>query len=56
MAYLNQLYREEAEKTGEIYLSVNDMFKYEKDIYSDYIGDGSSRVKLRARRRYSLLV
>ncbi len=22
--------------------------KYEKDIYSDYIGDGSSRVKLRA--------
>lgn len=48
MAYLNQLYREEAEKTGEIYLSVNDMFKYEKDIYSDYIGDGSSRVKLRA--------
>ena len=24
------------------------MFKYEKDIYSDYMGDGSSRVKLRA--------
>lgn len=48
MAYLDKLYREEAEKMGEIYLSVNDMFKYEKDIYSDYMGDGSSRVKLRA--------
>lgn len=48
MAYLDTLFREEAEKQGEIYLSVNDMFKYEKDIYSDYMGDGSSRVKLRA--------
>ncbi|NBM97103.1 DUF459 domain-containing protein [Proteus penneri] len=48
MAYLDKLYREEAEKMGEIYLSVNDMFKYEKDIYSDYMGDGSSGVKLRA--------
>lgn len=48
MAYLDKLYREEAEKLGEIYLSVNDMFKYEKGIYSDYMGDGSSHVKLRA--------
>lgn len=46
--YLDKLYREEAEKQGEIYLSVNEMFKYEKDIYSDYMGDGSSQVKLRA--------
>lgn len=48
MAYLDNLYREESEKVGEIYLSVNDMFKYEKGVYSDYIGDGSSQIKLRA--------
>ena len=33
---------------GEVYLSVMICFKYERDIYSDYMGDGSSRVKLRA--------
>ncbi|MBD2809406.1 DUF459 domain-containing protein [Xenorhabdus sp. Vera] len=48
MVYLNKLYRTEVEKMGEIYVAVNDMFKYQSDNYSDYVGDGSSRFKLRS--------
>ncbi|PHM44999.1 periplasmic protein [Xenorhabdus mauleonii] len=48
MAYLNKLYETEVARMGEIYVSVNDMFKYQSDNYSDYIGDGSSTIKLRS--------
>ncbi|WFQ79355.1 DUF459 domain-containing protein [Xenorhabdus sp. SF857] len=48
MSYLNKLYQTEVEKKGEIYVAVNDMFKYQSDNYSDYIGDGSSTIKLRS--------
>ncbi|CDG88611.1 DUF459 domain-containing protein [Xenorhabdus bovienii] len=48
MAYLNKLYQAEVAKMGEIYVSVNDMFKYRSENYSDYIGDGSSTIKLRS--------
>ncbi|PHM73252.1 DUF459 domain-containing protein [Xenorhabdus kozodoii] len=48
MSYLNKLYQTEVEKKGEIYVAVNDMFKYKSDNYSDYIGDGSSTIKLRS--------
>ncbi|MBI6550269.1 DUF459 domain-containing protein [Xenorhabdus lircayensis] len=48
MVYLNKLYQTEVEKMGEIYVAVNDMFKYQPDNYSDYIGDGSSTIKLRS--------
>nr|WP_231854452.1 SGNH family hydrolase [Xenorhabdus doucetiae] len=48
MAYLNKLYQTEVEKKGEIYVAVNNMFKYQSDNYSDYIGDGSSTLKLRS--------
>ncbi|MDR0217578.1 MAG: GDSL-type esterase/lipase family protein [Enterobacteriaceae bacterium] len=45
MAYLNTLYQAEMAKMGEIYLSANDMFKYQSDNYSDYMGDDSSTNK-----------
>ncbi|OTA16857.1 periplasmic protein [Xenorhabdus vietnamensis] len=48
MVYLNKLYQTEVEKMGEIYVAVNDMFKYQSDNYSDYVGDGSSTIKLRS--------
>ncbi|PHM30148.1 DUF459 domain-containing protein [Xenorhabdus innexi] len=48
MAYLNTLYQAEVAKMGEIYISVNDIFKYQSESYSDYIGDGSSAIKLRS--------
>ncbi|MDX7990313.1 SGNH/GDSL hydrolase family protein [Xenorhabdus littoralis] len=48
MVYLNKLYQTEVEKMGEIYVAVNDMFKYQSENYSDYIGDGSSTIKLRS--------
>ncbi|MCC8378481.1 SGNH family hydrolase [Xenorhabdus sp. PB30.3] len=48
MAYLSKLYQAEVAKMGEIYVSVNDMFKYQSENYSDYIGDGSSTIKLRS--------
>lgn len=48
MVYLNKLYQTEVTKMGEIYIAANDMFKYKSDNYSDYIGDGSSTIKLRS--------
>ncbi|MBD2792518.1 SGNH/GDSL hydrolase family protein [Xenorhabdus szentirmaii] len=48
MVYLNTLYQTEVAKRGEIYIAVNDLFKYKSDNYSDYIGDGSSTTKLRS--------
>ncbi|MDC9589291.1 DUF459 domain-containing protein [Xenorhabdus sp. XENO-10] len=48
MVYLNKLYQTEMEKMGEIYVAVNDMFKYQSGNYSDYVGDGSSTIKLRS--------
>ncbi len=48
MKYLRTLYQTEVEQNGEIYLSVNDIFKYKDDLYSDYFGDGSSQIKLRS--------
>ncbi|OTA20221.1 periplasmic protein [Xenorhabdus beddingii] len=48
ITYLNKLYQTEVTKMGEIYISANDMFKYQSDNYSDYIGDGSSTIKLRS--------
>ncbi|CDG20189.1 putative periplasmic protein [Xenorhabdus poinarii G6] len=48
MVYLNELYQTEVEKMGEIFVAVNDMFKYQSNHYSDYLGDGSSPLKLRS--------
>ncbi|SFO08358.1 DUF459 domain-containing protein [Xenorhabdus japonica] len=48
MVYLNKLYQTEVGKMGEIYVAVNDVFKYQSDNYSDYAGDGSSTIKLRS--------
>ncbi|MEQ4676362.1 SGNH family hydrolase [Providencia vermicola] len=48
MKFLRSLYQSEVESNGEIYFSVNDVFKYKGDTYSDYIGDESSTIKLRS--------
>ncbi|EMK3755368.1 DUF459 domain-containing protein [Providencia rettgeri] len=48
MKFLRSLYQSEVESNGEIYFSVNDVFKYKGDNYSDYIGDESSTIKLRS--------
>ncbi|GAB1440475.1 DUF459 domain-containing protein [Providencia sp.] len=48
MKFLRNLYQSEVESNGEIYFSVNDVFKYKGDTYSDYIGDESSTIKLRS--------
>ncbi|KGM28326.1 DUF459 domain-containing protein [Photorhabdus akhurstii] len=48
MEYLRSLYRSEVTKAGEIYVSVNDIFKYHANDYSDYIGDNSNKIKLRS--------
>ncbi|MBQ0535039.1 MULTISPECIES: SGNH/GDSL hydrolase family protein [Providencia] len=48
MKFLSSLYQSEIEDNGEIYFSVNDVFKYQGDTYSDYIGDASSTIKLRS--------
>ncbi|MEI9747579.1 SGNH family hydrolase [Moellerella wisconsensis] len=48
MKYLRALYQSEVEQNGDIYLSTNDIFKYQDDSYSDYFGDGSSQIKLRS--------
>ncbi|WP_369309734.1 GDSL-type esterase/lipase family protein [Providencia rettgeri] len=48
MKFLRSLYQSEVENNGEIYFSVNDVFKYKGDTYSDYIGDESSTIKLRS--------
>ncbi|MCG5378127.1 MULTISPECIES: DUF459 domain-containing protein [Providencia] len=48
MKFLSSLYQSEVEDNGEIYFSVNDVFKYKGDTYSDYIGDASSTIKLRS--------
>ncbi len=48
MEYLRSLYQSEVAKTGEIYVSVNDIFKYHTDDYSDYVGDNSNKIKLRS--------
>lgn len=46
--YLSGLYQSEIKNAGEIWLSANTIFKYQDQIYSDYIGDGSSNIKLRS--------
>ncbi len=46
--YLSSLYESEVIAAGEIYLSANDIFKYDSTTYSDYPGDGSGQHKLRA--------
>ncbi|NRN28932.1 DUF459 domain-containing protein [Photorhabdus heterorhabditis] len=48
MEYLRSLYQSEVARAGEIYVSVNDIFKYHADDYSDYIGDNSNKIKLRS--------
>ncbi|MCW7763918.1 SGNH/GDSL hydrolase family protein [Photorhabdus luminescens] len=48
MEYLSSLYQSEVTKAGEIYVSVNDIFKYHANDYSDYIGDNSNKIKLRS--------
>ncbi|MCW7549706.1 DUF459 domain-containing protein [Photorhabdus sp. APURE] len=48
MEYLSSLYQSEVMKAGEIYVSVNDIFKYHANDYSDYIGDNSNKIKLRS--------
>ncbi|WP_434525959.1 SGNH/GDSL hydrolase family protein [Photorhabdus asymbiotica] len=48
MKYLRSLYQSEVAKAGEIYVSVNNIFKYHSDDYSDYIGDNSNKIKLRS--------
>lgn len=46
--YLSGLYQSEIKNAGEIWLSANTIFKYQDQVYSDYIGDGSSNIKLRS--------
>lgn len=48
MQFLRGLYQSEVENSGEIYFSVNDVFKYKDLTYSDYFGDDSSKIKLRS--------
>ncbi|MCW2256523.1 hypothetical protein M2263_002614 [Providencia alcalifaciens] len=48
MKFLRGLYQSEVENNGEIYFSVNDVFKYKDQTYSDYFGDDSSKIKLRS--------
>ncbi|EKT53116.1 peptidoglycan O-acyl transferase [Providencia sneebia DSM 19967] len=48
MQFLRGLYQSEVENNGEIYFSVNDVFKYKDNTYSDYFGDDSSKIKLRS--------
>lgn len=48
MRFLRSLYQSEVENSGEIYFSVNDVFKYKDLTYSDYFGDDSSKIKLRS--------
>ncbi|MEX9754397.1 DUF459 domain-containing protein [Providencia vermicola] len=48
MQFLRDLYQSEVKNNGEIYFSVNDVFKYKDLTYSDYFGDESSKIKLRS--------
>ena len=46
--YLNGLYESEVLQAGEVFLSSNQVFQYPEATYSDYMGDGSLKQKMRS--------
>ena len=48
VSYLNELYESEVLAAGEVFLSSNQVFQYSDATYSDYMGDGSLKQKMRA--------
>ncbi|MGO4999142.1 SGNH/GDSL hydrolase family protein [Oceanisphaera sp. W20_SRM_FM3] len=48
VSYLNELYESEVLQAGEVFLSSNQVFQYSEATYSDYMGDGSLKQKMRA--------
>lgn len=48
LIYLNALYESEVRKAGEVFVSGNEVFHYSDQTYSDYMGDGSLKQKMRA--------
>lgn len=48
VAYLNGLYESEVLQAGEGFLSANQVFQYPEATYSDYMGDGSLKQKMRS--------
>ena len=46
--YLNGLYKSEVTLAEQLYIPVNDIFKYHEQEYSDYIEIGDRKVKLRS--------
>ena len=46
--YLNGLYESEVLQAGEVFLSANHVFQYPEETYSDYMGDGSRKQKMRS--------
>lgn len=48
VSYLNTLYESEVLQAGEVFLSSNQVFQYTEATYSDYMGDGSLKQKMRA--------
>lgn len=48
VSYLNELYESEVLQAGEVFLSSNQVFKYPEATYSDYMGDGSLKQKMRS--------
>lgn len=48
VSYLNGLYESEVLQAGEVFLSANNVFQYPEETYSDYMGDGSRKQKMRS--------
>lgn len=48
VSYLNELYESEVLQAGEVFLSSNQVFQYPEATYSDYMGDGSVKQKMRS--------
>ena len=48
VSYLNELYESEVLQAGEVFLSSNQVFQYPEATYSDYMGDGSLKQKMRS--------
>lgn len=48
ISYLNGLYESEVLQASEVFLSSNQVFQYFETAYSDYMGDGSLKQKMRS--------
>lgn len=48
VSYLSELYESEVLEAGEVFLSSNQVLKYLDAAYSDYMGDGSLKQKMRS--------